>query len=503
MLPPADLLTSDAAAQQEAMARGELTSADLVAGYLERIASIDRGGPRINAVIEIDPDAEAQAAALDAERAAGAARGPLHGIPLLVKDNIATGGSTATTAGSLALEGVRARHDAPLVARLRAAGAVILGKTNLSEWANIRSARSTSGWSAVGGLTRNPHALDRSTSGSSAGSGAAVAASLATAAIGTETDGSIVSPSSINGIVGLKPTVGLIARDGVIPISSSQDTAGPMTRTVADAAALLQALADLVDVPTDLAADRPAAVPDYVGALDADALRGARIGVVRSALRSDPAVAALIERALDDLRAAGGLLVDVELPPTDDYREAEVVVMLAELVAGLPEYLREYAPHAAVRSLADVVAFNRLHADRELARFGQDRFERALELGGLDDPEYLAARRLSRDLARGGLDAAFREHGLDAVVAPTNGPSWVIDFISGDHYPASFSTPAAVAGYPHLTVPAGFVSGLPVGVSFVGPAWSEPRLLALGFAYEQATRHRRDPSYAATVTDLG
>ena len=485
------------------MASGDLTSAELVAGYLDRIARIDRTGPRVNAVLELDPDAEAQARALDAERANGTVRGPLHGIPVLVKDNIATAGAAGTTAGSLALAGVRALHDAPLVARLRGAGAVILGKTNLSEWANIRSVRSTSGWSAVGGLTRNPHALDRSTSGSSSGSGAAVAASLATVAIGTETDGSIVSPSSITGIVGLKPTVGLVSRDGVIPISSSQDTAGPMTRTVADAAAVLQAIADLTDVPEDLAARRPASPPDYLAALDAGALRGARIGVVRSMLEGDPAVAALVERALDDLRAAGADLVDVVLPSTTEYRDAELVVMLVELVAGLPGYLRAYAPHAPVHDLADVVAFNRSHAERELARFGQDRFERALELGGLDDPEYLAARAHARDLARGGLDAAFRGHGLDAVVAPTNGPSWVIDFISGDHYPASFSTPAAVAGYPHLTVPAGFVAGLPVGLSFVGPAWSEPRLLALGHAYEQATRHRRDPAYAATVTDLG
>jgi amidase len=500
--PLVDLLRADIAAQRAAMDRGHLGSADLVDGYLERIARLDRDGPRINAVIELDPDAPTAARELDAERAAGRVRGPLHGIPVLVKDNIAVAGGTSTTAGSLALDGVPAARDAPLVAHLRDAGAVILGKTNLSEWANIRSSRSSSGWSARGGLTRNPHALDRSTSGSSSGSGAAIAASLATVAIGTETDGSIVSPSSINGIVGLKPTVGLVSREGVIPISHSQDTAGPMTRTVADAALVLQAFADLARVPEDLSPGRPGTVPDYARHLDRDALGGARLGVARSMFATDPAVVALAERALADLAAAGAELVDVTLPAEAEYEEAEVLVMLVELAAGLPDYLRDYAPDAAVHDLAEVVAFNRRHADRELARFGQDLFERALELGGLDDPEYLAAHAHSRGIARAGLDAAFGEHGLDAIVAPTNGPAWLIDFISGDHHPTSFSTPAAVAGYPHLTVPAGFVAGLPVGLSFVGPAWSEPQLLALGYAYEQTTGHRRDPAFSSSVTDL-
>lgn len=500
--PPFAFGEATVAGLQAEMTAGRLTAQALVAAYLARIQAIDRGGPAINAVIELNPDARASAAALDAERKAGRTRGPLHGIPVLLKDNIATADRMSTSAGSLALAGVPPPRDADLVARLREAGAVILGKTNLSEWANIRSSRSTSGWSARGGLTKNPYALNRNTSGSSSGSASAIAANLAAVAIGTETDGSIVSPASIGGLVGLKPTVGLVSRAGIVPISHTQDTAGPMTRSVADAAAVLTAIAgvDARDVATR-AEGRPASPIDYTRFLDAGRLKGARLGIVRNQFGGNDRVHAVIEQALAVLKAQGAVLIDpVELENVDKYGDAEFEVLLYELKADLNAYLAEYAAGAPVKTLADVIAFNLKHADREMPHFAQELFDKAQAKGGLDDKAYLDALATCRRYARAeGIDAVLAKHRLDALVAPTGGPAWLTDFVNGDHYGGSFSTPAAVAGYPHLTAPAGFVSGLPVGLSFVGPAWSEPLLIGLGHAYEQASRMRRPPSFGRSV----
>ncbi|MDE2565807.1 MAG: amidase [Burkholderiales bacterium] len=492
--PPIELEEASATALAQALREGRTTAEDLVAGYSARIEALDRHGPRLNSILEMNPDALAIARERDAERRAGRLRGPLHGLPVLLKDNIATGDRMSTSGGSLALAGVRAVRDAHLVKRLRDAGAVILAKTNLSEWANIRSTRSTSGWSARGGLTRNPYALDRSTSGSSAGTGAAMAASLAALGVGTETDGSIVSPSSINGLVGLKPTIGRISRDGVIPISHTQDTAGPMTRTVADAALLYAAMAgpDGADPVTLRAPDQDPAAPG------GPPLQGARLGVARAYFTGFDEADALVEQAIAVLRAQGAVIIDDVGLPKDDYGDAELAVLLHEFKHDLGVWLQTFAPQAPVQSLADVIAFNSAHRATEMPWFGQELFERAQALGGLDDPAYRDALAACAAGARTqGLDAVFAQHRLDAVIAPTGGPSWLIDYVSGDHAGASFSTPAAVAGYPHLTVPAGFVRGLPLGLSFVGPAYSEARLLALGAAFEQATRLRRAPQYPA------
>jgi amidase len=485
--------------QQAQMAAGKLTSASLVRQYLARIAAIDKAGPRLNAVIEVNPDALSIAEALDRERKAGRVRGPLHGIPVLIKDNIATGDRMSTTAGSLALDGVRASRDAFVARKLRDAGAVILGKTNLSEWANMRSTHSVSGWSGRGGQTRNPYALDRNTSGSSAGSAAAAAASLATLTVGTETDGSIVSPSSICGIVGIKPTLGLVSRAGIIPIAHSQDTAGPMTRTVADAALLLAALAgvDLDDAATKEAQGK---VADYAAALRTDGLRGKRIGVARNFFGSSPAIDALIEKELAVLKAQGAVLVDVKVPNIDKYGDTELEVLLGEFRPDLESWLRDYAPHAPVRTMADVIAFNDKHADTELKHFGQEYLLDAQKKPGLDDESYRAALAANHRYARGeGIDQVMEEERLDALVAPTGGTAWLTDYINGDHYGGSFSTPAAVAGYPHVTVPAGHLHGLPVGLSFVGGAWSEAALIGMAYAYEQASRRRRAPMFPASV----
>jgi amidase len=503
MAAPRNPATSFAAEQPgaaelaQAMSAGRLTSERLVRDGLARIAAIDRAGPKLRSVIELNPDALAIAKALDAERRAGKVRGPLHGLPVLVKDNIATGDRMSTSAGSLALEGARAPRDAHVVQRLRDGGAVILGKTNLSEWANIRSTRSVSGWSARGGLTRNPYALDRNTSGSSSGTAAALAAGLAPLGVGTETDGSIVSPSSICGLVGLKPTVGRMSRDGIVPISHSQDTPGPMTRTVADAALLYAAMAgrDSTDAAT-AAAPAEAAI-----ALPADALRGARLGVARAYFTGFDEVDALIGKAIVDLQRLGAEIVDPVDLPAATYGDAELRVLLYELKANLPKYLATFAPDAKIRTLADVIAFDRLHQDREMPWFAQELFEKAEAYGGLDAREYLDSLAECRKGARDdGIDRVVKAHRLDALIAPTGGPAWLIDPVNGDHSGAGFSGPAAVAGYPHLTVPAGFVRGLPIGLSFVGPAWSEARLLAFGHAYEQATRHRRAPTFLARST---
>ncbi|WP_296949957.1 amidase [uncultured Massilia sp.] len=498
--PVADpLLEAGVQEQQARMQAGTLTAVALAQRYLARIAAIDKAGPAINAVIELNPDALAIAADLDRERKAGKVRGPLHGIPVLLKDNIATGDRMSTSAGSLALDGVRASRDAFIVQRLRAAGAVILGKTNLSEWANMRSTHSTSGWSGRGGQTRNPYALDRNPSGSSSGAGAAMATSLATLAVGTETDGSIVSPASTCGIVGIKPTLGLVSRSGIIPIAHSQDTAGPMTRSVADAALLLAALAgpDPQDAATADSRGKPA---DFAAALRGDGLRGKRIGVARNAFGSDKAVDAVVEAELAVLKAQGAVLVDVQVPNIDKYGDSELAVLLAEFRPGLEAYLAAYAPHAPVKTMADVIAFNEKQAARELRFFGQEHLVAAQAMPGLEDAAYRAALADNRRHARAeGIDQVLRAEKLDALVAPTGGVAWLTDYINGDHYGGSFSSPAAVAGYPHVTVPAGHVHGLPVGISFVGTAWTDAALIGMAHAYEQASRRRRAPTFPASV----
>ena len=485
---------------QAAMGRGEWTAEQAVAKYLARIESIDRSGPTLRSVIEVNPDALSIARSLDQERAAGKVRGPLHGIPILLKDNIDTADRMQTTAGSLALAGSIASRDAFLVEQLRKAGAVILGKTNLSEWANFRSSRSSSGWSSRGRQTRNPYALDRNPCGSSSGSGAAVAASLCAAAIGTETDGSIVCPSNANSLVGLKPTLGLVSRSGIIPIAHSQDTAGPMARSVADAAVLLGALAG-VDPRDPATSTSRGAQSDYTTFLDPGGLRGARLGVVRNYFGFDPRVDRLMEEALDVLRRQGAILIDPVLDPTKgDYRDSEYEVLLYEFKADLNQYLQGLGEKAPVRSLADVIAFNERHRDRVMPYFGQETMEKAAAKGPLTDPAYRRAlaknHRLTRRL---GIDAMMQAHRLDALVAPTGGPAWLTDLVKGDHFGGGFSSAAAVAGYPHLTVPNGYILGLPVGISFYGRRWSEGPLIRLAFAYEQATRHRRPPTYLSTL----
>ena len=485
---------------QTDMAAGKLTAVTLAKGYLKRIAAIDTAGPRLNALIELNPEALAIAAALDAERKARGPRGPLHGIPVLLKDNIATGDKMSTSAGSLALAGQRASSDAHVAAQLRAAGAVILGKTNLSEWANLRSTRSTSGWSARGGLTRNPYALDRNTSGSSSGSGAAIAANLATLAVGTETDGSIVSPASICGLVGIKPTLGVVSRSGIIPLAHSQDTAGPMARTVADAALMLQAMAG-IDASDAITQTSRGKVPDYSKSLVKDGLKGMRIGVARNFFGNNDAVDAVIERALKVLVAQGAELVDpVEVPNIGKYGDSELEVLLYEFKADLPLYLAKYAPDAPIKNMADLILFNLQNKDKELGFFGQEFLTRAQAKGALDSKDYLDLLSLNRRFSRGeGIDQVLKAHQLDALVAPTGGPAWLTDFINGDHSGGSFSSPAAVAGYPHITVPAGAVHGLPVGISFVAGAFAESQLIRMAFAYEQATLMRRAPTYPASV----
>jgi amidase len=493
------ILEAGAMEQGAQMRAGKLTSHALVSQYLARIAAIDKAGPKLHSVIELNPDALKIADDLDRERAAGKVRGPLHGIPVLLKDNIATGDKMSTSAGSLALDGVRASRDAFVAAQLRAAGAVIIGKTNLSEWANMRSTHSVSGWSGRGGQTKNPYALDRNTSGSSSGSGAAIAASLATLAVGTETDGSIVSPSSTCGIVGIKPTLGLVSRSGIIPIAHSQDTAGPMTRTVSDAALMLTAMAgvDSSDPATATGAGR---ATNYASALRKDGLQGKRIGVARNFFGRNDAVDALIEKELEVLKAQGAVLVDVTVPNTDKYDDSETAVLLYEFKPDLAAWLEGYAAHAPIKSMADVIAFNDKHAAREMPYFAQEHLVASQAKAGLDSSEYKESLannlRYSREE---GIDKVMAEHKLDALVAPTGGPAWVTDYINGDHYGGSFSSPAAVAGYPHITVPAGYTRGLPVGISFVGGAYSEATLIAMAYAYEQATLHRRAPTFPATV----
>ncbi|MBI4625125.1 MAG: amidase [Verrucomicrobia bacterium] len=483
---------------QARMAAGTLTARELTAAYLRRIAEVDQAGPKLKAVLEVNPDALAIAEKLDAERKAGTVRGPLHGIPILIKDNIATADGMETTAGSLALVGARPLHDAPLVARLRDAGAVILGKANLSEWANFRGSGSISGWSARGGQTLNPYALDRNPSGSSTGSAVAVAANLCVAAIGTETVGSIVSPASQNGVVGVKPTVGLVSRTGIIPIAATFDTAGPMTRTVRDAAIVLGALAG-ADPRDPATQGRPAELPvDFAAALRPGALKGARIGVLHGPFDFRPSLEGVLAAALEKLRAAGAVTIEAgEFPGLAATSGARIEVMLYEMKDGLNAYLATLGPGAAMKSLADLVRFNETHAEQELPLFGQQHFTRAQAKGPLTETAYLDARAKCLRLMRTeGIDALMDRHRLDALIAITNAPAGLPDPVFGGLSTAGGSAaPAAVAGYPSVTVPAAQMSGLPVGLSFFGRAWSEARLLALAADFEARTPARRVPKF--------
>ena len=497
---PDDIVETDITTLAGRLQRGETTSVKLSQAYLRRIAALDDDGPRLNAVIEINPELAAEAAARDAERQAGQVRGPLHGIPVLLKDNIDTT-PMVNSAGSLALAMHRPAVDAPLAAALRRAGAVVLGKTNLSEWANFRSTRSISGWSARGGQTHNPYVLDRSPCGSSSGTGAAIAASLAAAGVGTETDGSIICPASVNGLVGLKPTVGLVSRSGIIPISASQDTAGPMARTVADAAIMLGALASSSDDAD--AATREAAkhrLNDYTSALKSDALKGARIGVLhKSGVDSQPDVDAALERAIAAIKAAGATVISVAIPTAGQWDEAEFTVLQYEFKHGLNAYLQ--ASDAPVRSLEQVIAFNREHPDAEMPWFGQEIFLDSQKKPALTDGAYRnAARKAKRLAGPQGIDAALKGDRLDALIAAATGPAWPIDPLNGDHFTGGGYGAAAVAGYPSLTVPMGEAQGLPFGLVFIGPRWSEAKLLGLGYAFEQLTHARRPPQFKATLT---
>jgi len=486
---------------QQKLTAGEETAASLARKYLARIEALDRQGPSLHALLETNPEALAIADALDAERKAGKVRGPLHGIPVLVKDNVDTGDKMMTTAGSLALAGTPAPKDAFIVARLREAGAVILGKTNLSEWANFRSTKSSSGWSGRGGQTKNPYVLERNPCGSSSGSGAAVAANLCAAAIGTETDGSVVCPSSANSLVGIKPTVGLVSRAGIIPISHSQDTAGPMARTVSDAAILLSAMTgiDPRDEATNASSGKSAA--DYTQFLDKNGLRGMRLGIARKHFGFNERVDKLMNELLAEMKKLGAVLVDPsDIPTTGKFDDSEFEVLLYEFKADLNTYLAGLGPTAPVRSLKDVIAFNEKNSAREMPYFGQDIMIKAEAKGPLTSKPYLAALRKNHLLTRAqGIDAVMKKNRLDALVAPTGGPSWPTDWINGDHFTGGYSSASAVAGYPHITVPAGYVFGLPVGISFFGGAYSEPRLIKIAYAFEQATKVRRPPQFLSTA----
>jgi len=496
---------------QSKMESGELTARRLAELYLERIDSLDKNGPKVNSVIETNPDTLEIASSLDEERAAGKTRGALHGIPILIKDNIETHDRMQTTAGSLALEGNIAARDAFIVERLRKAGALILGKTNLSEWANFRGKNSVSGWSSRGGLTRNPYALDRSACGSSSGSGAAVAANFCAAAIGTETDGSIICPAQTNGIVGIKPTLGLWSRSGIIPIAHSQDTPGPMTRTVEDAAILLGALigVDTRDRATRLALSRveglskKQGLKNYTRFLDKNGLKGARIGVARSLFGSDKRVLAVMESSLDGMKGSGAVLIDVELKSSDAFGKTELEVLLFEFKADLNAYLGGLEPNIKARTMADVIKFNEENKSRVLTYFGQERMEGAQKKASLKSSKYKAALEKNHRLSRTeGINAVMRKHKLDAIVCPSGGPSWMIDLVNGDggrNWDMDSTSYAAVAGYPHITVPAGYIWGLPIGISFFAKAWQEPTLIKLAYAFEHATKVRKPPQFLSTT----
>jgi amidase len=485
---------------QARMKSGEISAHSLTQAYLGRISEIDKNGPAINSVIEINPDAISIAEALDRERKERGPRGPMHGVPVLIKDNIDTADNMQTTAGSLALLGSKPEQYSGVARKLREAGAVILGKTNLSEWANIRSSHSTSGWSGRGGLTKNPYALHRNPCGSSSGSGAATSANLCAVAVGTETDGSVVCPSSANGIVGIKPTLGLISRAGIIPIAHSQDTAGPMARTVRDAAILLSALAgsdsrDAATKETDLKKQK-----DYTAFLDPNGLRGARIGVARKYFGFSDTVDALMKHLIQEMKTAGAEIVDpADLESHGKFDETELLVLLYELKTDLNAYLVG-RPGKQVRTLADIIAFNDANGDREMPYFGQDLFLKAQEKGPLTDKEYLAAIAANHSLSREhGIDGVMDKFHLDALVAPTGGPAWLTDLANGDHAVGGSSNAAAVAGYPNINVPAGFVFELPVGISFFGRAWNEPTLLKIAYGFEQLVKARKSPQFLEEI----
>lgn len=494
---------ASAGEQQAAMTDGRATAEQLVRAYLDRIQRIDRGGPRLNSVLAVNERVAADARRLDAERRAGKVRGPLHGVSVLIKDNIDSADGAPTTAGSLALAGNVPAREAPLVRRLLDGGAVILGKTNLSEWANFRSTRSISGWSAVAGLVRNPYSLDRTACGSSSGSGAAVAAGLAGAAIGTETDGSITCPAAMNGVVGLKPTVGLVSRTGVVPISPEQDTPGPMTRTVADAAAVMNVIAgsDPADPGTREADARKT---DYLAALDRGALKGTRIGVWHPFRGRSPGTDKVFEAAVKTLRDQGAVIVELKGPEDAVMArigDLEGDALRTEFKAALNTYLAATPPQVKARTLADLIAFN-AEEPRETPLFGQEIFEQAEAKPALTDPAYLEKRATARRLAREALDRMLGENRLAAIVAPSGGPPSIVDPVNGGPFFGSPSRLPAVSGYPHLTVPMGYVTGLPVGLSFLGPAWSDARLLSLGFAFEQAAKARREPEFLPSLAEV-
>jgi amidase len=484
---------------QVRMASGELTSVEISSMYLDRIAAVDT---LLRSVIELNPDAMEIAKQMDDERKSGNVRGPLHGIPIMIKDNIDTGDKMMTTAGSLALSGNIAGTDAPVVARLRAAGAVLLGKTNLSEWANFRSTRSSSGWSGRGGQVRNPYCLDRSPCGSSAGTGAAVAANLCAIGIGTETNGSIVCPSGVNGVVGIKPTLGLWSRRGIIPIAHSQDTAGPMCRNVSDAATLLGVLAGFDDADAETHVPRGTIYSDYTQFLDAGGLEGARIGIAREMLGFHPEVDMLFDQAVEMLKTGGAEVIDnITFQNRRNWGGPSYQVMLYEFKADLNKYLDEH-PSAPVRSMEEIIAFNEANADKEMPWFGQEIFKSAQEKGDLSTKEYQEALADSKRFTqKDGIDAVMEEHRLDAIIAGTNGPAWNIDWINGDNFSGSSSSPAAISGYPNISVTMGYVHGLPAGISFFGKAWSEPVLIRLAYAYEQATRHRVSPGFLPSLME--
>ncbi|HNS17079.1 MAG TPA: amidase [Bacteroidales bacterium] len=479
---------------QEKMASGELSSEEITKKYLSRIAEIDQAGPTLRSVLETNPDALEIAREMDRERKAGKTRGPLHGIPVMIKDNIDTADRMQTTAGSLALSGFRAPKDAFIVSRLRESGAVLLGKTNLSEWANIRSTRSSSGWSGRGGQVLNPYILDRNPCGSSSGSAVAVTANLCTIAIGTETDGSIVCPSGTNGIVGIKPTLGLWSRFGIVPIAHSQDTAGPMARTVRDAAYLLGALCGMDHADTATENSKGNCHPDYTVFLDTKGMVGARIGFITDFMGFHPGVDEVMKSAFGVMKDLGAELVEVECAKErSNWNEAEWQVLLYELKHDLNNYLAE-RPGAPMRSLAEIIAFNEAHPAEEMPWFGQEIFLEAEAKGGLDAKEYQDALALSQKLTREIISTRMAEHHLDCLVAPTNAPAWTTDWVNGDHYVGGSSDLAAISGYPAITVPAGWVHDLPVGISLIGKAWTEPVLLKIAYAFEQASNNRRKPS---------
>jgi amidase len=501
---PFDLEEATIADLQAGMSSGRMTSHSITQLYMARIEELNQKGPTLRHVLEVNPDALSIADSLDRERKSGRVRGPLHGIPILLKDNIDTADSMTTTAGSLALEGSIPLQDAFIAAKLRSAGAVLLGKTNLSEWANIRSTHSSSGWSGRGGQAKNPYVLDRNPCGSSSGSGGAVSANLCAGAIGTETDGSIVCPSSANGIVGIKPTLGLVSRSGIIPIAHSQDTAGPMARTVRDAAIILNALSGIDTRDAATMIDRSRGQIDYTRFLDPNGLRGARIGVARAKFFGYSDVTdKLVNDAIDVMKANGAVVVDpADIETAGKFDDSELDVLLYELKADLNAYLAGLGPTAPVRTLQNIIDFNEHHRDQEMPWFGQELFIQAQAKGPLTEQKYRDA--LAKDIKMSrtdGIDATMKKYNLDAIVAPTGGPAWVTDLVNGDHFSGASSTPAAVAGYPNINVPAGYSHNLPVGISFFGRAYSEPTLIKIAYAYEQATKHRRAPQFIPTLSE--